>query len=197
MRDETVARSYADALFELARKEDRLEEYGSAMETVARILVENPDAKRFLETPRIAAEDKKRVLREAFGSRFPRHVLNFLQVTVDKRRQRLLQQIAAAYHDLLDEHLGRAHVEVTVARRYDDEQVEALARSLSEMLGKRAVPHVRVRPEILGGIVIRAGDTIYDGSLRRKMAGMRRRLLAAALPDDRTAGGQAEAGRPT
>jgi F-type H+-transporting ATPase subunit delta len=194
VRDETIARSYADALFELARKEDQLEEYGSAMETLARLLAENPDFKRFLETPRIAAADKKRVLREAFADRFPRHVLNFLQVTVDKRRQRLLRQIAEAYHDLLDEHLGRAHVEVTVARAFDDEHVEALARSLSEVLGKRAVPHVRVKPEILGGVVVRAGDTIYDGSLRRKMAGMRRLLLKAALPDGQNAEGPAAAG---
>lgn len=194
MRDETVTRSYADALFDLAAREGRLEEYGRAIETVARILDENPDARLFLETPRIDAEEKKRVLRTVFADAFPRNVLNFLQVTIDKRRQRLLRDIARAYHDLLDEHLGRAHVEVTLARRFDDPDMEALTRRLSEMLGKQAVPHVRIKPEVLGGVLLKTGDTVYDGTLRRRLEGMRRALLAAALPEEDSPEASAEAG---
>jgi len=183
VRDETVARNYAEALFDLARREGQLEEYGAAMESVARVFAENPDAKLFLETPRIDAKDKKRVLKEVFGDAVPRHVLNFLRVTVDKRRQRLLGEITSAYHDLLDRHLGRTHVEVTVARPYGEQDVEELTGMLSAMLDTQAVPHVRVKPEILGGIVLRAGDTVYDGSLRRRLSGMRRSLLTAHLPE--------------
>lgn len=194
MRDETVARNYAEALFELARREGQLEEYGTAMESVARVFAEHADAKLFLETPRIDAKDKKRVLKEVFGEAVPRHVLNFLRVTVDKRRQRLLSEIATAYHDLLDQHLGRSHVEVTVARPYGENDVEELAGKLSRMLGTQAVPHVRVKPEILGGIVLRAEDTVYDGSLRRRLSGMRRSLLSADLPEVERHEGAPEAG---
>ena len=192
MRDETVARNYAEALFDLARREGQLEEYGYALESVARVFAENPDAKLFLETPRIDASDKKRVLKEVFVEVVPRHVLNFLRVTVDKRRQRLLGEIATAYQDLLDRHLGRSHVEVTVARPWGEQDVEELAAKLSALLGTQAVPHVRVKPEILGGIVLRAGDTVYDGSLRRRLSGLRRSLLTADLPEPEGLGSASE-----
>lgn len=179
MRDETVARNYAEALFELARRHEGIDAYGGYIQAVATLIEENPSFRLFLETPRIDAEDKKAVVRKAFAE-FPAHMVNFLLVTIDKRRQRLLGQIARAYADLVDEHMNRAHVEVTVAREMTDETKDRVAQRLSDLLGKTAIPHVRVRPEIIGGIVVRAGDTIYDGSLRRRLDRMRRQLVTAS-----------------
>lgn len=183
MRDETVARNYAETLFELADRNDAVEEYGGAIEAVARVIEENDDVKLFLETPRIDDQDKKDVVRRVFGDRLPRHVVNFILVTIDKRRQRILREISTQYHALLDERMGREHVQVSVARPVDDATREMIAERLSAVLGTKAIPHIRVRPDIIGGIVVRTGDTIYDGSVRRGLEGMRRRLLAAELPD--------------
>lgn len=188
MRDETVARSYAEALFDLAKRHEGLEVYGEGIATVAVLLDENPSFRLFLETPRVDAEDKKAVVRKAFGKELPANLVNFLQVTIDKRRQRLLGEIARAYAELVDEDMNRAHVEVTVARRLDDESLRRVAERLSELLGKTAIPHQRVRPEILGGVMVRAGDTIFDGSLRRRLDGMRRHLVAAGTPSGGAAG---------
>lgn len=182
MRDETVARNYAETLFELADRNDAVEEYGEAIETVARFIEENDEFRLFLETPRIEDEDKKAVVRKAFADALPRHVVNFVLVTIDKRRQRILRDIAQQYHAILDERMGREHVEVSVARPVDDATRDMIAEKLSAILGKTAIPHVRVRPEIIGGLVVRTGDTIYDGSVRRRLDGMRRRLLGAELP---------------
>lgn len=157
---------------------------------MARLLDEDPRFRLFLETPRIAAADKKDVLRKAFGDELPRQLLHFLLITIDKRRQRLLRDIARQYHALVDEHEGREHIELTVARTLDDETQELIARKMSRVLGKEAIPHVRVKPEILGGFVVRTGDTIYDGSLRRRMEGMRRQLLEASIPDGSAGGGE-------
>lgn len=182
MRDETVARSYAETLFELADRHDAVEGYGEALETVTRLLEEDGRFRLFLETPRIEDEEKKAVVRKAFGDRLPRHVLNFVLVTIDKRRQRLLREIAAQYHALVDERMGREHVQVSVARPVDDATRAMIVEKLSAALGKTAIPHIRVNPEILGGLVVRTGDTIYDGSVRRRLDGMRRHLLEAELP---------------
>ena len=182
MRDETVARSYAETLFELADRHDAVERYGEGLETVARLLEEDPKFRLFLETPRIEDNEKKKVVRRAFGDRLPKHVVHFVLVTIDKRRQRILREIAAQYHALLDERMGREHVQVSVARPVDDATREMIAEKLSAALGKTAIPHIRVRPEIIGGLVVRTGDTIYDGSVRRRLDGMRRRLLEAELP---------------
>ena len=182
MRDTTVARSYAETLFELADRNDRLDEYGDGIETVARLLEEDATFRLFLETPRIDDEDKKAVVREAFGNALPRHVLNFVLLTIDKRRQRLLRRISSEFHALLDARMGREHVQVTVARPVDEATRRMIADRLSAAFGKEAIPHVRVQPEIVGGLVVRTGDTIYDGSVRRRLDGMRRALLRAQLP---------------
>lgn len=184
MRDETVARSYAETLFALAEAHEGVDVYAEAIDAVATLLDENAKFRLFLETPRIDAREKKDVIRTAFSASVPTPFLHFLFVTIDKGRQRLLQAVAREFHDLVDEHENRAHVDVTVARPLDDDTTRAIGDTLSRILGKTAIPHVRVDPAILGGVVVRAGDTVYDGSLRRRLGGMRRRLLAAELPDD-------------
>lgn len=183
MREQTVARNYAETLFALARLNEGPERYEEGIETVARLLDEDPRFRMFLETPRIPAAEKKQVMRKAFGAALPKPLVNFLLVVLDKRRQRLLQEIAREYHDLVDQHLNRVHAEVTVARPLDEEGLATVRDRLTTLLGRDAIPHVRVKPEILGGIVVKTGDTIYDGSLRRRLEGMRRQLLAAQLRD--------------
>jgi F-type H+-transporting ATPase subunit delta len=181
VRDETVAKSYAETLFELGNRNAALDEYGVGIETVARLLDENPRFRTFLETPRIDDVDRKAVVRKAFGTAVPKNVVTFVLVTIDKRRQKLLRAIANEYHALLDAHMGREHVQVTVARPVDDATRKVIGDRLSVVLGKEAIPHVRVHPEIIGGIIVRTGDTIYDGSIRRRLEGMRRQLLQTRL----------------
>ena len=182
MRDETVARNYAEALFELAERHEGVEAYGTGVEIVARLIDENDDFRRFLETPRIAVAQKKAVVRRVFGETLPAKLVTFLLITLDKRRQRLLRVIAREYRSLMDQHFNRIHVEVTLARKLDGDSMEEMEKRLTTALGKTAIPHVRVKPGILGGAIVRTGDTIYDGSLRRRLEGMRRRLLKADLP---------------
>ena len=182
MRDETVARNYAEALFELAERHEGVEAYGAGVEVVARLMDENDDFRRFLETPRIALAEKKGVVRSVLGDKLPAKLVDFVLITLDKRRQRLLREIAREYMGLMDQHFNRVHVEVTLARQFDEKSMKEMEKRLTSALGKTAIPHVRVKPGILGGAIFRTGDTIYDGSLRRRLDSMRRRLLKADLP---------------
>jgi len=182
MRDETVARNYAETLFALAERHEGVEAFGEGIEMVAVLIDENDDFRRFLETPRIAVAQKKEVVRTAFGGNIPAKLVDFVLITLDKRRQRLLRVMAREYMSLMDVHFNRVHVEVTLAREFDEEAVEEMEKRLTAALGKTAIPHVRVKPGILGGAIFRTGDTIYDGSLRRQLDGMRRRLMKADLP---------------
>jgi F-type H+-transporting ATPase subunit delta len=182
VRDETVARNYAETLFELASRNESIQEYGDALGMVAGLLEDDSRFRTFVETPRIDDETKKDVIRKVFRDKAPKQVINFVLITIDKRRQTLLREISAEYLLLLDDHLGREHVEVTVARPLDDTTENAVSERLSKMLGKQAIPHIRVKPEILGGLVVRTGDMIYDGSVRRRLEDLRRRLLTARIP---------------
>jgi F-type H+-transporting ATPase subunit delta len=181
VRDVTVSKNYAETLFELGKKHGAVAEYGAALDTVARLLDEDPRFRVFLETPRIEDEARKAVVRKVFGGAVPKNVVNFVLVTIDKRRQRLLREISRQYHALLDAHLNREHVEVTLARSADPTTEKLIATRLSGVLGKEAIPHFRVKPDIIGGLVVRTSDTIYDGSVRRRLDGMRRQLLKARI----------------
>ena len=184
MRGETVAANYAATLFELADRRGALEEYGDALATVATLIDANPSFRTFLETPRIPDADRKRVVRAAFGSNLPRQVVNFVLVVIDRGRQRLLRSMSLAYQALLDDRLGREHVEVTLARYVDEATLGLLAERLTGILGREAIPHVRVSPEILGGIIVRTRNAIYDGSVRGRLKRLRRVLLDARLGAD-------------
>jgi F-type H+-transporting ATPase subunit delta len=181
-----IARNYAETLLELARRQGgdgAVDAYGRAIDDVGELLRREPRVRRFLETPRIDAESKKRAVRTAFTGRVPEHLLRFLLVVVEKRRQALLPQIADEYHTLVDQLRGRIRAEITLAAQPTPELQSELVATLARKLGKTVVPTFRVDPALVGGIVVRVGDQILDGSLRRRLAALRRRLLEVRLPE--------------
>ena len=186
MTEPTVARSYAAALFELGSKTGEHDAYASAFASLAALIESDRRIRDFLSSPKVDLADKKQALVHTLEDRVPRLFLNFVLVVLDKRRHRLLPAIAREHRLLLDEHLGRLHVQVTVAREPDERTEREIAGELSQALGKKVIPHVRVDSAILGGIVVRYGDRVLDGSLRRRLLSMRHRLLEVALPGTAT-----------
>ena len=104
--------------------------------------------------------------------------MRFLQALVHNRRQMLIPDIAAAYMDLVDQVEGRVHATVTVARETSDADRDMIAAQLSRAFGKKVVPHLSVQPAILGGVVVRIGDTVMDGSMRKRLGLLRATLLS-------------------
>lgn len=178
MRDSTIARNYAEALLELARRAEDTAGWGKLIADVADGIDQIPTLARFLESPRISESQKCEVLFEAMGDRVPRHFLRFIQALVRKRRQMLIPEIAQEYHSLLDVDEGRVHARITVARDIPPGDQDSIAEQLSRVIGKRVVTHVSVNPAILGGVIVKVGDAVMDGSLRRRLATLRGRMLA-------------------
>ncbi|BAH39529.1 MAG TPA: F0F1 ATP synthase subunit delta [Gemmatimonas aurantiaca] len=176
VQGESVARNYAEALLVLARKADDAEGWGALLRQVADAINNDVNLSRFLESPRIAAEQKSVVLSKALGDKVPHLFLRFLQQLVKNRRQMLIPAIATEYETLRDAASGIVHARVTVARETGDEEAKMIAERLSKATGKTVVPHFAVDPSILGGVVVRVGDTVMDGSLRRKLGMLRRRM---------------------
>jgi len=177
MRDATIARNYAETLLVLARKAEDLRGWGKMLSDVATAMDENPKLKLFLESPKVSAEQKSAVLGKAFTDRMPRLMLRYIQSVVMHRRQMLIPQIATEYMNLVDEAEGRIHARVTVAKETDDAGRAAIAQQLSRVFGKEVVPHLSVDPAIMGGVIVHVGDTVLDGSVRKRLASLRRRML--------------------
>ena len=177
MRDTTIAKNNAEALLELARRADDPSGWGKLIRDVANGMLQDITVQHFLESPKISEAQKNEVFFQALGDRVPRHFLRFLQTLVRKRRQMLIPTIASEYDKLLDIHENRVHANVTVARETSAEDETRIAEQLSRVVGKTVVPHLNVNPAILGGVVVKIGDTVMDGSVRRRLARLRGQLV--------------------
>lgn len=179
-RHSIVARNYAEALLALARKAGDVSGWGRMMQEIADAVANDAQLRTFLESPRVPAERKNAALGRAFQDRYPRLFVRFLQTLVAKGRQRQIGAVAREYAALVDEVEGRVHAQVTLAQAPSDTDRATIAAQLSRRLGKQVVPHVSVRPEILGGVIVRVGDSVMDGSVRRRLGMLRHQLTAAA-----------------
>jgi F-type H+-transporting ATPase subunit delta len=171
-----VARSYAASVFDLADNKGLRDEFNASFNALSGVLGDSA-IRTFLQSPKLDARTKKTVLRAALSERVHPLFLNFLQVVVDKRRQGLLTDIAREYHALVEEAEGRMHVGVTVAHEPSAELHQEIRNRLTAIFGRTVVPHVHVDGRILGGIIVRHEDKVIDGSLRRRLVAMRKRLL--------------------
>jgi F-type H+-transporting ATPase subunit delta len=180
MRETTIARNYAEALLALARKADDLDGWGVLIHAFAEVAASDEKLRHFLAAPQISAAQKNEVFGKAFADNMPRLMLRFIQKLVSNRRQMLIPAIAVEYANLVDEEEGRLHARVTVARDATDAELKAIEKELSRAFGKTVVPHLTTNPAILGGVVVRIGDTVLDGSVRRRLGALRQRILTAS-----------------
>lgn len=176
----TVARNYAETLLSLARKANDAPGWGNMLRQVASAMQTDAKLRGFLESPRIASEAKSEVISKALGDRVPRVFLLYLQALVRNRRQMMVPSIANEYDTLLDASNGIVHARVIVAKETSDAERDAIGAQLSKVVGKTVVPHVEIDPTILGGVIVRMGDTVMDGSLQRRLALLRKRMTQSA-----------------
>jgi len=178
VRESSVARNYASTLLSLAQTAGDPTGWGTMIADVSAAVLREPTLREFLASPRITVEQKHTVLTRACQDRYPRVFVRFLQVLVTHRRQTMIPAIAAEYRTLLDEVEGRVHAELTLARPVDEAETRAITDQLTRAIGKAVVPHVTIDPAILGGVIVRYGDTVMDGSVRRRLQLLRTRLTA-------------------
>ena len=181
MQETTVARNYAEALFELALADGDPELYCEALNQFADIVETEKDFRLFLETPLLEPRAKKEVIGDVFGGRIPDRLLHFLYVVIDKRRARVLPLIAIEFSALVDEHFGRLLVDITTATDPDETLRTELRDRLGSLLKRDVIPRYRVNPRIIGGVIVRVGDRIMDGSVRHHLQMLRRSLLRAEV----------------
>ena len=177
MREPTIARNYAETLVALAQKAGELDSWGDMLDEVAQAIERDRRLQNFLASPRVSAQEKNRIIARAFQDRLPRVFVRFLEAVITHRRQHLIPEIAQEYRTIVDETENRVHASVTVARETDDDARGVIERQLARATGKKIVAHYTVRPEILGGVIVRIGDEVMNGSVQRRLARLRARML--------------------
>lgn len=177
MRPVSIALNYAEALFALGEKSGRTEEYAGLLEAIAGAVDSSPKAQAVLMTPKLTKDRKAEILARALPGA-PAEFVLFLKAVVKRGRGLLFGEMASQYRGLLDVKFNRVRAGITLARTPDPGLRAAITGALAKALGKEVVAGFAVDPDILGGAVVRVGDRVLDGSVRRKLAQLRRQLLA-------------------
>jgi len=167
----TIARNYAEALFAASP------EFGELIDAVAGAIAADERIKAVLESPRVSKAAKSQILARALKGEAPAEFVRFLSAVVRRGRQGLLGEIASEYQVLLDTQLNRVHAGVTLANEADARTEKQIVERLTKALGREVRAHFRADPRILGGVVVRVGDRIFDGSVRRRLTTLQRRML--------------------
>jgi F-type H+-transporting ATPase subunit delta len=169
-----VARVYAEALVDAAEERGQvdavLEEYDSLIHEVFRA---DPMFEAFLASAAVGREHKKEVLRKVFEHRASELFFNFLMVVNQHERLELLRLILQACQALRDQRARRIHVQVRSAVPLADDQRQALEQIVRESFQLEPVVELQVDPEILGGVVVRVGDWLFDGSVKNRLETLR------------------------
>lgn len=177
MKTSTVARNYAEALLTAAEAMKTVDLFGRLMDAVAGAVASDPTIAIVLESPRVAKSTKAALLAEALSDTAPAEFVRFLQAVVRRGRQGLLGEIAQEYQALVDTKENRVHAGVTLTTAPDDALQTQIVARLTKVLGKEVRAHFRADGAILGGVVVRVGDRVYDGSLKRRLNLLKRRML--------------------
>ncbi|MBP6965011.1 MAG: ATP synthase F1 subunit delta [Armatimonadetes bacterium] len=180
MRMTTLARRYAGALFGVAKSADGIDvidNVESDLGLIGHSLQTMPRLAEALNHPLIPPARKKAIVSEVFGGRVQDVTLRFLLLVVEKRREAVLPDVEQEYVRLANEHRGLVSVSVTSAVPLEEDQIAALKAGLDGFTGKQTELVVRVDPDIIGGVAVRIGDTVVDGSVRGYLASLREKML--------------------
>jgi F-type H+-transporting ATPase subunit delta len=175
-----LAISYAQSVLDLANAAGQAEAIGEGLAGLKQIVDENPSFREVLINPSIGEDERAQLLERIFRSRIYSLLFNTLGVLNQHGRLGLIDQIATAYDDLLDEQLGKIEVDLTVAQRLSAEQLEQARQRISAALGRDVIVHQYIDDGIIGGMIVRVGDKLIDASVRQQLSAIREQFLAAA-----------------
>lgn len=179
MRKDLQARIYARALFQVARREDQVAPWGDQLLRLRGLVAGVRALTVFFSSPNIPAPAREKMIAEISSrSEFAPEMENFLRLIVRKHRIKLLGRIAAIYTDLADEYFNRVKVSVESPIPLEREEKERLEGILASAWEKTIQADYLSRPELIAGLLVRAGERVYDASLRGQLDRMKERLLS-------------------
>ncbi|TFE04108.1 F0F1 ATP synthase subunit delta [Jeotgalibacillus salarius] len=169
MSKSTAASRYAQALFELAVKQGQTDQIEEDLRTVREVFIKTPELSKVLQSPKWSKDEKKQLIGKSFSG-ISSHVLNTIYILIDRRRNNEVTEMATEYINRALDARGTAIAHVSSATKLSDADKEAISASFAPKVGKQRLDiHNHVDSALLGGIRIRIGNRIFDGTLRNKL----------------------------
>lgn len=177
MIPKAIARRYASAMFYAARENGLLDQVAADFQVVLRFLEQSPELRELLGHQRITMRHKKEIVRNLWQNRVSQLFLGFIELLIDKRRQNYFGEIAEAFQNLLRAERNIVVAEVKTALPLDASLQDRLRQVLELHTGKQVELQISVHPELIGGLSVKIGDRIYDGSATKRLELMGARLV--------------------
>jgi F-type H+-transporting ATPase subunit delta len=179
-RPSTAARRYAEAGFEIAVRDGTVDAWRRELELAARV-ISDPVIAEAVRNPAVPAALREKTIQDGLGSVVSEPVLNLVRFMIRRGRIEDLDRVAAEFGRLDDERQGIVHAVATSALPLEPSEVKALTARLEQMTGQTVELSVEVDPSVLGGIVVRVGDRLIDGTVRGRLERLRSQLVSGAL----------------
>lgn len=180
MARESAARRYAEAAFQIAMRDGTIEIWRSELD-LAGAVVEDPTVARVLANPAVALERRDAMVDSAIGPVVSGPVLNLVKLMLRRGRIDQLPRVSAEFRRLDNARQGIVPATATTAAPLSQDEVRALVGRLEQMTGGRIELDLQVDPSVLGGLVVRVGDRLIDGSVRGRLERLRNQLVSGAL----------------
>ena len=176
---EEIASVYARSLFEVAKEQGKLDEVREQIGQVADALDADRELQIFFFSPYFSTEEKQEGLRKVVDGAEPA-VLNFLELLLENHRMPALFRIRRAYDELWEHENKLLPVTITSAVELDEDVARRIGEQIGEQTGQRVELTKTVDPEIIGGLVLRVGNSILDASIRNRLDNLRKNVAKAA-----------------
>ena len=171
-----VAKRYANALFQLAKEKNTVAKVEQDLKLISEVMQKEPALADILSYPAIKAEEKRALLDTLFAKAIDQSVLNTLQLLCDRRRAGVIAELAEYFSRIASRELGQVDALVISVSTLEAKQVSEVQKKFAELLGKEVRITEKIDTSLIGGIQVRIGDTLYDGSIAGKLARLEKAL---------------------
>lgn len=167
-----VAKRYAQALIDTAIEKDAVTKYEEQLDTLLNI-TQNNQVKDILEYPGVNLRDKKELIKTLTKENFDKNVVNFFMLLIDNGRQKYFSQIVGEYKKMSDQYKNILYVELTSVDQLKEKEIEDIKNKIKNKYGSRDIRiKTIIDPSVIGGIKLKVGDTVIDGTIRAKLEGI-------------------------
>jgi F-type H+-transporting ATPase subunit delta len=177
--DQATLASYAQALLELADGRGATDQVAADVQAIAQVLRGDATLTTYFADPSIGHAERAKKLEGAFSGQTSELLVSFLKLLNAKGRLGAFAGIAKAFQALLDERAGNMPVEITVPAALNDQELEDVRVQISTKIGKHARLTQKVDESIIGGLILKIGDKLIDGSVKTQLETIKHRLVAA------------------
>jgi F-type H+-transporting ATPase subunit delta len=178
MSSAIAGRRYAVALLEVAVEGNFLEKVINDLQKIHEVLAGSHDLVVALKSPLINVDLKSKILEEIFRNEIDQKTMIFIKLLAHKKRANLLAAVISEFNALLDERNGIINADVKSAVKLSEDQAKELVNGLSQRTGKKIRARMSLDDSLIGGVTVKIGDTILDGSISHQLEMLRSSLLA-------------------